>query len=335
LNIYFLARTNCTIIVLIKSLRSILVHIARSLGVSTDSPRSSATQDRRAAADGYHRESFQRASLLDRYLVIGNPVAHSRSPEIHSHFARQTGQSISYGRLLVEPGDFARAAAAFFSGDGCGANVTLPFKGDAYAYAESRTDRAEEAQAVNTLLRRGDGVIVGDNTDGAGLVRDLIVNLGCPLAGRRILIVGAGGAARGVVGPLLREQPAELVVANRTASRAEALARRFGQWGPIRGRGLGPVDGPFDIVIHASSSGTRGEAPALPAGAIGPATFAYDMAYGASAAPFAALALAGGAGSIADGLGMLVEQAAESFELWRGVRPLTAPVIAQLRESLA
>lgn len=240
-----------------------------------------------------------------------------------------------YGRLLVELGEFAGAAAAFFSGDGRGANVTLPFKGDAYAFADSRTDRAEEAQAVNTLLRRGDGVIVGDNTDGAGLVRDLVVNLGCPLAGRRILIIGAGGAARGVVGPLLRERPAELVVANRTAARAEALAQRFGPWGPIRGTGLGPVGGPFDIVIHASSSGTRGELPVVPAGAIGHGTLAYDMAYGASAAPFVALARAGGAHPIADGLGMLVEQAAESFELWRGVRPLTAPVIAQLRESIA
>ena len=272
---------------------------------------------------------------MDRYLVIGNPVAHSRSPEIHSLFARQTGQSIAYGRLLVEPGDFARDAAAFFAGDGCGANVTLPFKGDAYAFAKSRTDRAEEAQAVNTLLRRRDGVLVGDNTDGAGLVRDLVVNLGCPLTGRRILIVGAGGAARGVVGPLLRERPAELVVANRTASRAEELARRFGRLGAIHGTGLDPVGNPFDVVIHASSSGTRGEAPAVPAGAISHGTLAYDMAYGASAARFIALARAGGARSICDGLGMLVEQAAESFALWRGVRPLTAPVIARLRESLA
>lgn len=271
---------------------------------------------------------------MDRYLVIGNPIAHSRSPEIHARFARQTGQSIAYERLLVEPGDFSRAAEAFFAGGGCGANVTLPFKAEAFAFAAARTDRARQAQAVNTLARGEEGSIVGDNTDGAGLVRDLLANLGWPLAGRRVLLIGAGGAASGVVGPLLQQAPAELVVANRTVSRAEALAQRFAAAGVIRGVGLGPVDAPFDVVIHAASSSTRGEAPIVPAGAIDGQSCAYDMAYGAAATPFLALARAAGSRRLADGLGMLVEQAAESFLLWRGVRPLTAPVIDALRASI-
>lgn len=242
---------------------------------------------------------------------------------------------MAYERLLVEPGDFPRAAGEFFSHGGRGANVTLPFKADAHDFASERTERAAEAQAVNTLMRREDGTILGDNTDGAGLVRDLLLNRGWAIAGRRVLLIGAGGAARGVIGPLLREQPAQLVVANRTVSRAEELARRFAPLGPIAGTGLDAADAAFDIVIHAASSGTRGEAPTIPAGAIGPATRAYDMAYGASAAPFLALARASGSDSLCDGLGMLVEQAAESFLLWRGVRPLTAPVITALREALA
>ena len=269
---------------------------------------------------------------MDRYLVIGNPIAHSRSPEIHAAFARQTGEAMVYERLLVAPGDFPRAVAAFFAGGGCGANVTLPFKLEAYAYAQQLTPRARAAGSVNTLKRPHDGVILGDNTDGAGLVRDLTVNLGWVVGGKRVLLVGAGGAARGVAGPLLGECPAELVVANRTVARAQELADSLRDAGLIRAAGLDlAIEEPYDVVINATSGGTRGEGVVVPTGAIGRETAAYDMAYGDGARPFLDIARAAGARATADGLGMLVEQAAESFQLWRGVRPETAPVIAVLR----
>lgn len=269
---------------------------------------------------------------MDRYLVIGNPIAHSRSPEIHAAFARQTGEAISYDRLLVAPGDFPRAAAAFFRDGGCGANVTLPFKLEAFAFAQRLTPRAQGAGSVNTLKRLGDGAILGDNTDGAGLVRDLGTNLRWPVAGKRVMLIGAGGAARGVIGPLLAEQPAELVVANRTVARASELVSLFRDAGLIRATGLDArCEAPFDLVVNATSGGTRGEGAVVPPGAIGRATCAYDMAYGDGARAFVQLARASGALATADGVGMLVEQAAESFLLWRGVRPDTAPVIAMLR----
>lgn len=266
---------------------------------------------------------------MDRYVVIGNPVAHSRSPEIHARFARATGEALSYGRLLVEPGDFARAAGEFFAGGGLGANVTLPFKVDAFAFARELTPRAEQAGAVNTLAARG-GTILGDNTDGAGLVRDLTANLGLDLAGKRILLLGAGGAARGVVGPLLALAPAALVIANRTRERALELARAFAARGPVRDAGFDAMGSGYDLVVNATSSSTRGEPLALPAGVLAPGATAYDMAYGEAARAFLQGARAAGARAC-DGLGMLVEQAAESFHLWRGKRPETAEVIAALR----
>lgn len=266
---------------------------------------------------------------MDRYVVIGNPVAHSRSPEIHARFARQTGESLSYERLLVEPGDFARAAREFFASGGRGANVTLPFKVDAFALAQERTDRAEQAGAVNTLAVRGDALL-GDNTDGAGLVRDLTANLGLALAGRRILLLGAGGAARGVVAPLLALSPAALVIANRTRARARELALAFGASGRVEGVGLGEMGEGFDLVVNATSSSTRGEPLALGRRVFAPGATAYDMAYGAAAAAFLEGARAAGART-SDGLGMLVEQAAEAFILWRGKGPETAAVIAALR----
>jgi len=266
---------------------------------------------------------------MDRYVVIGNPVAHSRSPEIHAHFARQTGESISYERLLVEPGDFARAAREFFAAGGRGANVTLPFKVDAFAFAQERTPRAREAGAANTLAMRG-GAILADNTDGAGLVRDLTANLGLALAGARILLLGAGGAARGVVAPLLALSPALLVIANRTPERARELARAFAAAGRVEGAGLESMGEGYDLVVNATSASTRGEPLELPGGLFARGATAYDMAYGAAALPFLAAARAAGART-SDGLGMLVEQAAESFLLWRGKRPETAAVIAALR----
>lgn len=270
-----------------------------------------------------------RPGTMDRYVVIGNPVAHSRSPEIHARFARETGEVLAYERLLVEPGDFARAAGEFFAAGGLGANVTLPFKVDAFAFARERTARASQAGAVNTLAVRG-GVILGDNTDGAGLVRDLVANLGLDLAGRRILLLGAGGAARGVVGPLLALAPALLVIANRTPDRARELARAFSAAGPVRPAGLDAMGAGYDLVVNATSTSTRGEPLALPAGVLAPGATVYDMAYGEPARAFLEGARAAGART-SDGLGMLVEQAAESFFLWRGKRPDTAGVIAALR----
>lgn len=266
---------------------------------------------------------------MDRYVVIGNPVAHSLSPEIHARFALASGEAIDYGRLLVEPGEFVHATREFFVSGGSGANVTLPFKVDAFGFAKERTPRAEEAGAVNTLSRRGE-VIFGDNTDGAGLVRDLTANLGLSLSGARVLLLGAGGAARGVVAPLLALSPALLVVANRTPERSRELAMRFRHVGPIEGTGLDAMGGGYDLVVNATSTSTRGESLQLTAGIFAPGATAYDMAYGPAARVFLDRAREAGARA-ADGLGMLVEQAAESFFLWRGTRPETPGVIAALR----
>jgi shikimate dehydrogenase len=266
---------------------------------------------------------------MDRYVVIGNPVAHSRSPDIHARFARETGDRISYERLLAPPGQFARLAREFFAQGGKGANVTLPFKGDAFELATERTARAGLAGAANWLAAK-DGVIACDNTDGAGLVTDLVVNLGIAIGGRRVLLVGAGGAARGVVAPLLAEHPARLVIANRTKPRAIELAGRFASIGPAEGAGLDEIAGDFDVVVNATSSSTHGERLRLPDGVLHEGVLAYDMAYGPAARAFLDEARAAGARA-EDGLGMLVEQAAESFRLWRGKRPRTAPVIAALR----
>lgn len=267
--------------------------------------------------------------MTDRYAVIGNPIAHSRSPEIHAAFARQAGEDLRYERLLAPLDGFGPAVAAFRAAAGRGLNVTVPFKGEAYRLATETTARARAAEAVNTL--RFDGMQVhGDNTDGVGLVRDLAANLGVALEGRRILLLGAGGAARAVIEALLEARPAELVVVNRTRERAAALERQFA--GRVRGIGFEalPRRG-FDVVVNASSAGLAGEAPPLPATAFAAGATAYDMVYGAGETPFLALARSRGAGRLADGLGMLVEQAAESYFVWRGVRPVTAPVLAMLR----
>lgn len=269
------------------------------------------------------------AAFMDRYVVIGNPVAHSRSPDIHARFACETGEAIAYERLLSPLGEFDRTAREFFEHGGRGANVTLPFKVDAFRFATGRTARAELAGAANWLAPK-DGAIACDNTDGAGLVTDLMANLGVPLEGRRLLLVGAGGAARGVVAPLLAEHPERLLIANRTRSRALELAGRFASIGPVEGAGLDEIAGDFDVVVNATSSSTHGERLGLPAGVLHGGVLAYDMAYGPAARAFLDEARAAGARA-EDGLGMLVEQAAESFRLWRGKRPRTAPVIAALR----
>lgn len=272
--------------------------------------------------------------MTDRYAVIGNPIGHSKSPAIHASFARQTGQDIVYEALLAPVDDFSGAVRAFIAAGGRGANVTVPFKEDAFRLAVRRTPRAELAGAVNTLLF-SEQEIVGDNTDGAGLVRDLSINLGFKLKGRRILLLGAGGAARGALEPLLAAQPAALVIANRTVGKAVDLARQFA--GVSTGVGVVGCSYPelaeqtFDLVINATSSSLSGELPPLPPGIFAAGSLAYDMMYGQGRTRFMVFAQEQGAARLADGLGMLVEQAAEAFFVWRGVRPDAVPVMALLR----
>jgi shikimate dehydrogenase len=269
----------------------------------------------------------------DRYAVFGHPVGHSRSPWIHARFAELTGESLSYEARDVPPGGFDTALADFLAEGGRGLNITLPHKLAAFAAAGRLTARAQRAGAVNTLAIQPEELL-GDNTDGAGLLRDLQANLGVAIAGRRVLLIGAGGAARGALPALLDARPREVRIANRGAGKAMALAAEFAPDGPVTGGGLEAAHGPFDLVINATSASLAGEVPALPGDAVGPATFCYDMAYGAQRTPFLDWADERGAAGVADGTGMLVEQAAESFELWRGVRPATAPVLAGLRQLL-
>ncbi|OHC68104.1 MAG: shikimate dehydrogenase [Rhodocyclales bacterium RIFCSPLOWO2_02_FULL_63_24] len=282
--------------------------------------------------------------MTDRYAVFGNPIGHSQSPRIHALFAAQTGQDISYQAILAERNGFAAAVDAFVAageGPARGANVTVPFKEEAFRLAAQRTPRAEAAGAVNTLSFEA-GAIIGDNTDGAGLVRDLKHNLGCDPAGRRILLLGAGGAARGVILPLLLEDPAELVIANRTEETAARLALEFANsFSRLPGCTVGVTpDGmgfpglagrAFDLVINATSAGLSGAVLPLPTSVFAPRCVAYEMVYG-RVTPFMNQARDADA-RVADGLGMLVEQAAEAFFVWRGVRPHTAPVLAALKAS--
>ncbi len=266
------------------------------------------------------------ASMTDRYAVFGHPIAHSKSPLIHAAFARQTGQDMTYEAILAPQNGFANSVAAFAASGGHGANVTVPFKEEAHALADRLTARAQRAGAVNTLTFEPGGSL-GDNTDGAGLVTDLQDNLGVRIADARVLLLGAGGAARGVLGPLLDCAPAALLIANRTPARAETLAGLFGDG--VRGCSFDCIEGRFDLVVNATAASLAGELPPLPHALFAPGALAYDMMYGRDT-PFLAFARARGAAT-ADGLGMLVEQAAEAFFVWRGVRPETAPVIAALR----
>jgi shikimate dehydrogenase len=275
-----------------------------------------------------------RSHSMDRYVVIGNPVSHSLSPAIHARFAAQCADALDYGTLLVPLGDFAREAGRFFDAGGAGANITLPFKIDAFRFAGAASERARAAGAANFLARR-EGGIEADNTDGAGLVADLTRNLGLPLRGSRILLLGAGGAARGVVMPLLAERPAGLVIANRTVRRARELAEWFAPHGPVEWAPLQAVpESRYDLVVNATSTSTHADALDLPIQVLGDEAFVYDMAYGPAARAFLAKAQARGARA-SDGLGMLVEQAAESFRLWRGKSPDTGPVLAELRARFA
>jgi len=272
--------------------------------------------------------------MTDSYCVFGNPIGHSKSPVIHSAFARQTGQDISYTARLAPRDGFAASVKDFIAAGGRGANVTIPFKEEAFRLADRLTPRAQLAGAVNMLSFGLSSGIVGDNTDGAGLVRDIMINLATPIAGKRILLLGAGGAARGAIGPLLEEHPAELVIVNRTAHKARYLAEHFTALGPISGGAYSALSGQsFDIVINATSASLGGELPPLPAGIFAPGSLAYEMMYGRGDTPFLLFAREEGAARLSDGLGMLIEQAAEAFQLWCGVRPDAAPVMAQLRSA--
>jgi len=275
----------------------------------------------------------------DHYAVVGNPITHSLSPRIHTLFAAQTGQDMVYTALLAPLDGFAATVAQFAASGGRGLNVTLPFKQQAFQLGTRISERARAAGAANTLSFSGDEISV-DNTDGAGLVRDLVVNLGCTIKGKRILLLGAGGAARGVARPLCLEGPLHLLIANRTANRATQLATELAAESSsaglaMAGCGLSQLGGQvFDLIINATSAGLSDSALDLPTGLFAPGSVAYDMVYGRET-PFLRQARLGGASVVADGLGMLVEQAAESFLLWRGCRPDSAPVLRQLRQDAA
>jgi shikimate dehydrogenase len=271
----------------------------------------------------------------DRYAVIGHPVSHSRSPFIHARFAAQTGQQLSYTTIDAAPGEFEGAVREFFAHGGLGLNVTVPHKEAAVRLVEELSPRARRAGAVNTLALRKDGSLLGDNTDGAGLARDLANNHSISVAGRRVLLLGAGGAARGVIAPLMGLRPSQLTIVNRTVQRARDLAEAFADIGPIVALGYADLGGtPFDLVINATAASLTGELPALPPSIVNKDSICYDLAYARDDTPFVRWAHARGAARAMDGLGMLVEQAAESYYLWRGVRPDTASVLSALAAEL-
>ncbi|MFV8572234.1 shikimate dehydrogenase [Marinobacter sp. SBS5] len=268
------------------------------------------------------------------YAVVGNPINHSKSPRIHSLFAQQTGEPVEYTAIQAPLDDFAGTVKQFFEAGGKGLNVTVPFKEHAWALAEHRTPRAEKAGAANTLYLDQENDLVADNTDGVGIVRDLRENQKVQLQGARILVLGAGGAVRGVLGPILAEQPAALTIANRTVAKAEALVRLFAEEAAsaeLSACGFEQPAQPFDVVINGTSASLQGDLPPISGSVIGPDTVVYDMMYSLQTTTFNQWAQDNGAQRVYDGLGMLVEQAAEAFHVWRCVRPETAPVVEELR----
>lgn len=270
-------------------------------------------------------------SRCDRYAVMGNPIAHSKSPRIHTLFAQQTRQELTYDAILVDTGSFAQAVDEFRQSGGKGVNVTVPFKQDAWELADHRSAGAELAGAINTLSFY-DNQCHGDNTDGTGLVRDLVCNLSIKLKDKKLLVLGAGGAVRGVLEPLLEQKPGKITVANRTSSKARELAAHFASHGNIIGTGYDDLERrPFDVIINGTAASLQGNVPPVAEACVGRGTCLYDMMYRSDPTPFMLWGTRLGAGSCFDGLGMLVEQAAESFAIWRGVRPDTIPVIRQLR----
>ena len=274
--------------------------------------------------------------MTDIYAVFGHPIGHSKSPFIHTQFAAQTAQDLDYRAVDVPAEDFESALRSFLQSGGRGLNCTVPLKELAYRRADELTERARRAGAVNTLAAQTDGALLGDNTDGVGLLRDLKANLGIALKGKSVLILGAGGAVRGILQPLTAEQPAELTIANRTADKARRLAAEFADLGALAGCGFEDLAGKqFDVILNGTAASLSGDLPPLPAGVLSSGGSCYDLAYGIEPTAFVLWGRRAGAAHCVDGVGMLVEQAAEAFALWRGVRPETAPVIQQLNAARA
>lgn len=272
----------------------------------------------------------------DKYAVFGNPIKHSKSPQIHRMFAEQTRQQLSYRAHKVDVGKFADAAKSFFDNGGKGLNITVPFKMDAYNFADELSDRARLAGAVNTLALQDDGKIYGDNTDGAGLVRDICENLAWEVTDKRVLLLGAGGAIRGVLEPLMKLNPSQVLIANRTVEKAQKLARDFSAFGSVGACSFEALNAnQYDLIINGTSASLAGELPPLPSDALTNEGCCYDMMYSAAPTPFMRWGAENAAWAVSDGLGMLVEQAAESFCIWRGTRPTTRGVIDAIREQLA
>lgn len=269
---------------------------------------------------------------MDRYAVFGNPINHSKSPMIHTLFAQQTAQQLSYQAIEAPIDGFAQAMTAFFSQGGKGCNITVPFKEEAFAFAQQLTPRAKLAGAVNTLVLTADGDVIGDNTDGFGLVHDLQQYM--ELANKRILLLGAGGAARGVIGPLLDQGIQELVIANRTDAKAHALATLFQDKGNVNACRFTALAGDFDLIINSTSASLSGLVPPIAPTLVRKGTVCYDMMYKADATAFNSWAIEQGAELVIDGLGMLVGQAAESFKVWRGITPVMLPVLTELRKTI-
>ena len=272
----------------------------------------------------------------DKYAVFGNPIKHSKSPQIHRMFAEQAKQQLSYRAHKVDVGKFADAAKSFFDNGGKGLNITVPFKMDAYNFADELSDRARLAGAVNTLALQDDGKIYGDNTDGAGLVRDICENLAWEVTDKRVLLLGAGGAIRGVLEPLMKLNPSQVLIANRTVEKAQKLARDFSEFGNVGACSFEALNAnQYDLIINGTSASLAGELPPLPSDALTNEGCCYDMMYSAAPTPFMRWGAENAAWAVSDGLGMLVEQAAESFCIWRGTRPTTRGVIDAIREQLA
>lgn len=272
--------------------------------------------------------------MTDLYAVMGNPINHSKSPDIHAQFAEQAKENLVYSAMLVPIEGFDAAVHDFFKGHGKGLNVTVPFKEQAFQIANQLTPRAQTAQAVNTLALQEDGTILGDNTDGAGLVRDLVINQQVEITDKRILVIGAGGAVRGILQPFLEQNPKQIVIVNRTVEKAQALADSFKQLGNIEALDFGELTESFDVIINGTSASLTGDLPPVPESVLAAHTCVYDMMYSKELTPFLRWANNAGVDKAIDGLGMLVEQAAVSFELWRGIKPNSTQVLARLRQQL-
>ena len=280
------------------------------------------------------KDIFDFGKKIDDYAVMGNPISHSKSPSIHTLFAEQTQQSILYTAIHVDLGGFKQAVGNFAATGGKGLNITVPFKQEAWELVTERSERAERAGAVNTI-KIEDDKLFGDNTDGVGLVNDLTINHSIQLKDKNILLMGAGGAARGVLIPLLQQNPASLFIVNRTPDKAKDLADDFSDAGDVNGGGYDAIiDLKFDVVINATAASLQGDLPPLPDTLLDDNASCYDMMYSAKPTPFMKWASQHNAKNVLDGLGMLVEQAAESFSIWRGVKPETRPVIVKLRKEL-